>query len=86
MQSCALIGCLQHRSDLIQSAAEAAELDDAQQRSELAVGVVPVAGVGVDISGRQNAYRVVVTQHPDAHPPDRGEFSDGVHVGDHVRP
>ena len=31
-----LIGCRQHGADLVQSAAEVAQLDDAQQRPELA--------------------------------------------------
>ena len=80
------IACRQDTPDHIETAAEFAQFDESQQVGRLRVGVVAIACAIVDVRRRHDADRVVVTQHPHAHPPDRGEVSDGVHGGVHVRP
>ena len=71
---------LDEARDLVTSGARIRPLGTRHSFNDIADG----PGALVDPGRQEQADRVVVAQHPDAHPPDRGELSDGVHDGEHA--
>jgi hypothetical protein len=70
---------VEDRTHLLEREPEILERDDPVEPGQLAGGVRAIAGDGIDVRGREQPDRVVVTQHPDRHPAVTGEVSDTEH-------
>ena len=75
----------QNLADLLEPDTEIAQAHDAREHRQLRRVVSPIPVAVVDLGRHEQSDRVVVPQHPHAHPPEGGELSNGVHEDPYVR-